>query len=231
MARKQRYYPGNEAAQVIWLTNYRGKISLHGPTCVLTAGEIADTIADIDFLIWVLGTWNRAIQKDAEEATDYKDSIEDGDGPSVPVPAASTFSSPPAVRPPGVLNRLFNQVARIKKAAGYTTPIGTDLGIIGAEDTAEHPVPLFKLKKVQGLTNEAVQVDFIKYDHPGVWIECRRNNGPWEPLGADLFAPYLDDRPLLVAGQAEVREYRLRWFDGNKPTGDWSPVMKITVGP
>ena len=231
MARKQRYYPGTEAAQILWLTNYRGKISIHGPTCGLTAGEITDTLADIDFLIWTLGTWNPAIQRDAGEATKYKDLIEDGTGPSVPVPPASTFASPPAVRPPGVLTRLFNQIARIKLAAGYTTAIGTDLGIIGAEDTTDRPFPEFTTKVEQGATGQRVRLVFTKFGHLGVTIESRRGTGAWEFLAIDTESPQLDERPLLVAGQPEVREYRMRWYDKDGPNGDWSPVQKVTVGP
>ncbi len=42
----------------------------------------------------------------------------------------------------------------------------------------------------------------------------------------DTVKPYSDDRPLLVPGTAETREYRLRWWDN----GDWNPVQKLTVG-
>ena len=49
-------------------------------------------------------------------------------------------------------------------------------------------------------------------------------------LAIDLESPYLDERPLLVAGQAETREYRMRWYDADGPNGDWSPVQKVTVG-
>jgi len=229
MAAKQRYYPGKEPAQVVWLGNFGGKLPTHGPTCGVAAGEITDTVADVVFLVWVLNVWNPAIQHDALEATKYRDLIEDGSGATVPVPAASTFTSPPAVRPPGVLTRLFNLVARMKLASGYTVPIGTDLGIIGAADTTEHPVPTFKLILVQLVTGQGVRITFTKFGHMGVVIESRRGNGPWEFLAIDTETPQLDERPLSVAGQPETREYRMRFWDG-EPNGDWSPVQKVTVG-
>ena len=40
---------------------------------------------------------------------------------------------------------------------------------------------------------------------------------------------YVDERPLLVAGTPEVREYRLRFWDKGTPNGDWTPVDKTTV--
>jgi hypothetical protein len=41
----------------------------------------------------------------------------------------------------------------------------------------------------------------------------------------------MDERPLLVAGQPEVREYRMRFWDKGTPNGDWTDVVKVTVSP
>ena len=76
-----------------------------------------------------------------------------------------------------------------------------------------------------------VRIDFTKFTHQGVYIESRRGGGPWGMIGIDTEKPYLDERPLAVAGQPEVREYRLRYWDKGTPNGDWSPVASITVAP
>ena len=44
-------------------------------------------------------------------------------------------------------------------------------------------------------------------------------------------SPYVDMRPLLVADQAEVREYRARFFDDGAPSSEWCDVAKLTLGP
>ena len=41
----------------------------------------------------------------------------------------------------------------------------------------------------------------------------------------------LDERPLLVPGTPEVREYRMRFWDKGTPNGDWTDVVKVTVSP
>jgi hypothetical protein len=41
----------------------------------------------------------------------------------------------------------------------------------------------------------------------------------------------MDERPLLVAGTPEVREYRMRFWDKGTPNGDWTDVTKVTVSP
>jgi hypothetical protein len=39
-----------------------------------------------------------------------------------------------------------------------------------------------------------------------------------------------DARPLAVRGQPEVSEYRARFFNGSENiSGDWSPVVAVTV--
>ena len=50
-------------------------------------------------------------------------------------------------------------------------------------------------------------------------------------LGIDLASPYMDERELLVAGQPELREYRLQWYDDEGANGEFSPVQTATVNP
>ena len=62
--------------------------------------------------------------------------------------------------------------------------------------------------------------------HEAVFVESRRGgpSAPWEFLGIDSESPYEDARPLLVAGQPEIREYRMRFWDKGTPNGDWTDV-------
>ena len=52
-----------------------------------------------------------------------------------------------------------------------------------------------------------------------------------EFLAIQTKSPCTDVRPLLVAGQAEVREFRARFWDDGQPNGDWCDVAKVTVSP
>lgn len=234
----QRFFPSREPAQIPWCQNYRTKIAVHGPACGESPEAIAAAQADMDYYVWVLQKFIPLIVADGEEATAYKKLIAKGGTPGmspVPAPVGTVFTgvnAPPALVPPGILTRLFAQVARMKASAGYKLNpemIGQDLGIIGAEDTTEHLFPEFKLKVEQGPTCQCVRIDFTKFGHAGVWIESRRNGGAWEFLAVDSEKPYLDERPLLASPAAETREYRLRFWDDG-PNGDWSPVQKVTVG-
>jgi len=82
------------------------------------------------------------MQQEAKGSTEYIAMIGMGSGAAkISLPTLPTFSNPPAVSYPGVLTRIFNQIARIKLSASYTDSIGKDLGIVGMMDASEHSVP------------------------------------------------------------------------------------------
>ena len=101
---------------------------------------------------------------------------------------------------------------------------------LSAEET-EKTVPKFLTTLEQGAGCQCVKHVFYKYTHQGVYIESRRGTGAWEFQAIDTESPYLDERPLLVTGVPEVREYRMRFWDKGTPNGDWTDVVKVTVSP
>jgi hypothetical protein len=131
---------------------------------------------------------------------------------------------------PGTLTRIFALIAKMKFSSAMTEAIDTDLGIIGSEAT-EKTVPKFITEMLQGSGCQCVKLTFYKYNHMGVYIESRRGTGAWEFQAIDTENPYMDERPLFVAGTPEVREYRMRFWDKGTPNGDWTDVVKVTVSP
>ena len=73
----------------------------------------------------------------------------------------------------GLLLRLFAFVQTIKASPNYTEAIGLQLGILGAEDAAENPLPTFTLKVERGDGCQCVKVIFKKYGRQGVVIFSR----------------------------------------------------------
>jgi len=63
-------------------------------------------------------------------------------------------------------------------------------------------------------------VRFFRYGYAGVAIQGRRGGSPW-----------FDARPLLVAAQPEVCEYRMQYYEGHAHSGDFTAVQSITVVP
>ena len=104
------------------------------------------------------------------------------------------------------------------------------MGIIGMADTAGHLTPTLTATLEQGNGVQRVSLGYTKYGHDGVHIESRRAQGDWEFIAISVVKPHLDERPLLVAGTPELRQYRMRYWDKGQPNGDYSAVQSVTVG-
>lgn len=234
---KQRYFPSREGQRIQWLKNYEMKFPVHAAVLGM-AGEVGQTLFDLAYAIFLLGTWHPGVQQDAEEATEYKKYMLDAPAvgePLTPLPTPTVFA-PPGLVLPGIFARLprmrSGQIARIKVAPGYTPEIGKDLDIIGPEEKQKDAAAFPKVTATvhDGSPNQEVELKFIKDGHEGVSIESRVNGGPWEHLAVDSASPYIDNRPLQTPGQAETREYRVRYWDKGQPNGNFTPVIKVTVG-
>ena len=227
----QAYFPNSEAARITWLIHFKTELPIHMPIEGINAEDVTNIIADIDFYTWLLSTWGPTIQKDALEATAYKAMIAAGFSMVLaPVPVHAVFSAPPVVRLPGVLTRVFNFVQRIKISHTYNESIGKDLGIVGVSNNVHHPTPVFSVVTERGMQIERVKLNFFKHQHDGVYIDCRRNTGPWEFIAIAMLKPYYDERALLDSDLSEIREYRLRWWDKSVAHGEWSNIQSVLLG-
>lgn len=242
--KRQRYYPSILAEQGNWNGNFADKIGDYEADLPLTPTQVTQAVADALYMKYCISQWLTDVRTFSLAATQALETLSSGTGtapylmPSFsppPLPPGDPTATPPipatAPVPPGALNRIFDLVQVIKRSPGYTDAIGSDLGILGEEDTAEHLFPEFTLKAEQGSGCQCVKVRFKKFGHYAVAIYSRRGGGDWVLLGIDAATPYEDDRELLVPGQPEVREYRLRFWDGGSENGDWTGVSTITVSP
>lgn len=231
--KRQDYYPSRIGDQVNWLDNYSVKLPTHGPTVEVAAGDITDSVNDAKYAKYVLGSWLSAVRAFSPSTTDAVDDVLTGEGTSaivLPTFVAPALPTGVTAALPGALTRIFALIAKMKLNGNYTEAIGTDLGIVGSE-AAEKATPKFSATLEQGSGCECVKLTFAKYGHMGVYIESRRGTGAWEFLAIDTESPYMDERPLLTAGQPEVREYRMRFWDKGTPNGEWTDVAKVTVSP
>jgi hypothetical protein len=143
--KRQPFYPSRVAEQILWLTNFTNKLAGHAPTLGLSTPACAAAIADARWLIYVLGSWQPAAKAWALACTDAAKEAQVGDGLGLmalptftPPPLPAAVGGLPAVVPvnTGALNRLFTVVQTLKEHAAFTEAIGSDLGLIGSEQTA-----------------------------------------------------------------------------------------------
>lgn len=232
--KRQRYFPSTLTARPEWFRNFADQLLAANATLGFITAEINPVVSDARFCEYASGTWLTAAREFGPAATAALEDFYTGSGTAPYVlPGFTPPDLPDGVVavPAGALERIFAFVKTIKARSTYTEAIGLQLGIVGQEDATEHPLPEFTLKQERAEGCQCVKVSFKKFGRQGVVIWCRRGGGAWEMLGIDLNTPYLDERPLLVAGQPEVREYRLQYYDDSAPTGDFTPVQSVTVTP
>ena len=232
--KRNKYFPRIKAQRPEWFATFAAQLILANPVLGLPAAAVTAIVADARFCEYACGIWLAAVREFGPAATASIEQLFSGSvGGSFALTVFAAPALPAGVVPvaAGALDRIFAFVQTIKAAPNYTEAIGLMLGIVGAEDTAVHDVPEFSLKVERAGGCECVRVVFRKFGHDGVVIFCRRNGGAWEMLAIDLASPYLDERPLLVPTAPETREYRLQFYDGSEPTGDFTPTQSVTVGP
>ncbi len=239
--KRQEYYPARVEAQPEWLENFAEKLLIHAATLGVTNTRRDAAVLDALWLKYVIGSWAPAARAWADSVTDVVVDAGGGTGSSAmvlpafiapPLPAAAAPLPATVAVAPGGLDRIFKLVKDIKNATGLTDAIASEMRIVGDETSPDaNPVPKLSLKVEQGPTCQCVRIKFIKYGRTGVYLESRRNGGAWEFLASPVRSPYTDNRALLSATAAEIREYRARYWENNAPTGDWTDVAKVTVAP
>ncbi|MFN0075462.1 MAG: hypothetical protein ACKVY0_03195 [Prosthecobacter sp.] len=235
--KRSNYYPNQLPERPEWHTNFAAKLQIYGPALPLTAAQINAAVADNRYLAYGLGDWISNVRDFAPACTAALANLATGTGGEAFVftpyntPVLPTLPAGITEVLPGALDRTFRLVQVIKGLPGYTDDMGMDLGIIGEEDTAEHTRPEFTLKAEAGDGCNCVRVRHKKFGHYAVAVYGKRGSGSFELLGISKDTPFQDARPLLVAGQPEIREYKLRFWDAGTESGDWTDVASITVSP
>ena len=234
------YYPAIVSEQPAWHFNYAEQLEALGVGMGLALADVTASVNDSKQVGYAIGAWLGAVREFGPGATGQVEVLKYGTGTVAFVLPELAPPAPPAGLTavlPGALARIFRFVKMIKGAPGYTVGKGLLLGVVGSEIPPPPPgpspaPPRITLKVQLGLEHDDVSVKFVKEGHEYIILESRRGpGGVWETLGMYPKSPILDSRALLVPGQAEIREYRARFYDNGQPNGDWCDVAKITVSP
>ncbi len=237
--KRNDYYPNALPERPEWHQNFAAKLLIYGPTLTLTTSQVNNGVADNLILAYGLGEWISNVREFAPACTASLTDLATGTGgdpfvfiaynapplPTLPVGITAVL--------PGALDRTFALVKVIKGMPGYTEAIGIDLGIVGAEATTDALHPTFTLK-AEGAGSggcNCVKIRHVRYGHYAVAVYSKRGTGDFELLGISAEAVFMDERPLLVPGQPEIRQYKERFWDAGTENGDWSDIGSITVSP
>ena len=207
------------------------KLGGYAVTLSIPAGDLTQLHADrlwFEFALLQTGVF----KDEYAERVEYKNILRNGPlgTPNNAWPTLDSIVFPPNTPPaPGIEPRVRALIRRLKAHANFTTAIGDDLDI---NTPAPTPPEIIKpTVRVEALPNCCTQGTYIKGEFDGALVQSKRGAGDWETLGVKMRASFTDERPPLNAGQPEIRQYRLRYMDGDTPVGEWSDVVSATLAP
>jgi len=227
--KRQDYFPLRIGNQIVWLRNAKTKLPLHSTALALVAGEVTAFLLDVDNAIYALDNYRGALETGKDAAYQR---IEDALFNDALLPDIVWLGfAPPAGAPTpvayGALKRIFDYINNtIKKAPGYDTAIGTDLGIEGAVMAAPDPTtaPDFSLRATSG---GKLEVLWTKGVFDGVKLEFDVGGGV---IKADFdLSPNYTLNWLPAAGLAAVVKVRLIYLYKGNEFGNWSPWQNWTL--
>ncbi len=226
------YLPSEEGLRAAWLNTFAERLAAYATTLGVSSADVNYLVAIAAAYSYAVYSLTSALRNLSRAVTLFKDNFE---GDRTPDPLAFpvlTLPQPP-IAPVGVnlqtgvfiwINDLVN---KIRKSPNYTEAIGIDLGIVAS------PKPPIALKgritKLEAFPGSEVDISFVRHGAKMAIIESKRGNGDWEVLDKIAASSYEDNRPPLVAGQPEVRIYRIRLSDGKNAFGDYSDEMSIST--
>ncbi len=157
----------------------------------------------------------------------YKDLVRRGGAGSLGAfPVAVTIPVPPPTLLPGVEDRFRLMAKRIKGSINYTKAIGEDLGIEVVQSTTEATTTVLKAK----LDGGHPVISFTKSKADGIRLYSKQGSETaFSFLAIDTRSPYVDNRPNLVPGTPEIREYYAFLYDDDAVIGVQSDTISITV--
>ncbi|MCF8257814.1 MAG: hypothetical protein K9J06_09680 [Flavobacteriales bacterium] len=220
------YLKKSDLEFVSQLNNFATKLPGYATALGLTVPETDAVQADSDLLGAVVMAVGSS-RTYAQGWTSFKDLARHGGEvvlPDYPV-AVNTVAMPPNVVP-GIEERFRELVRRIKANAAYTVGMGEDLGIEADDSMPVITAPELKLKMEGG----DIVISFKKGAAQGVKLYSKRGSETtFTFLAVDTRSPYVDNRPNLVEGVTEKREYYAFYLVDDAQVGDQSPTVSITV--
>jgi len=174
---KSDYVPKGDDAFVKWHDQFLREVTANGTSVGVTADELTD-----------LGADNTALHNKTNAAVTATAAALRANGERVTTRKAVERNA-----------RALGQ--RIRKNKNCTEEIAKQMGLVGEEDTTDMTVAQPVLV-ANPLPHGAVEIAFNKSKADGVNLYCQRDgDSGFVFLARDTASPYVDNRPLLVAGK------------------------------
>jgi len=221
------YFPYAEANQVIWIGNFKLKIADYLLILVITTEE-QDLVTLCHDAFIAMVNYIESLNAYSVAYTEYKHKLMEGKTGAA-LGAAPVPPVPPTIDPTtivGLFNRLFVLITSIKLRANYSPVIGKTLGVIGSEVVIDWTT--FHANLTGIALYLANQLSFVKKHLDGINLYSRLPGATEFTLLKYVgVSPFLDTRPLAVAGVIEKREYYAVGVVNDVEVGFPSPTITV----
>ena len=202
---KRDFMPKTQDSYLTWHDNYLSEATAHAAALGISAPDLA-----------AITTRNADLHARATAATTAQNAAK---------AATSKFTS--SIETSQQAERRNAKTWKLN--ANYTSAMGDELGIEGAEDSTDMESAKPNLKvAVKG--NGVVEVAFNKMNAEGVRLYGQRDGeSGWTLLARENYSPYVDNRPLQAANKPEIRKYKALFVIGREEVGLESDVVEATA--
>jgi hypothetical protein len=199
------FVPKSDDTLNTWLNNFKNKLAQYAATLNVSADDLAIYQNQCDALSAAILEVNN-FRKTMQQKVQGKDELR-----------FDTVSN---------IRTIAN---RIKTEPNYTQAIGNDLGIVSSDSIIDWTVAKPQLNAA--ITGGHVVLTFKRGQSNGIKIYSKRaGENAFSFLALDTHSPYHDNRPNLVEGVAEVRQYYAYFVDGHdEQVGIQSDTVNISV--
>ena len=226
--KKTYFIPRAMAKQLLWITNFNTKTIFHAATLNILAPALLILLNDTTAFTFMMAL-KTSVKKYAMTINSFLTQLAEGPLGITVVPFP-LFGTPDKI-PPAVAYGIFARcaiLARQMKANGCSDEIAKDLGIVGSDiaNSFTESQPELKLLLTAGI----ITGKYKRGQLNGIHLECRRGaETAFSYLLTANKASFKDDRPNLIAGQAETRHYRAWFILNDEVVGVVSNVVSISI--
>ena len=204
---KQDFIPTGDNEYSAWYATFSAGVTARQGTFGLTAPEVTQVTNDNTDIHTKLTNLNNANIAAAQAVADKRNSRT------------------------GTEARARALIRRLKAHPSYTPAIGQQLGVVGPEDTTDLNTAKPTLTGT-ALPHAACELKFSKSKADGVNIYGKRDgDADFVFLARDTSSPYVDNRPSLVAGKAENRQFKAIYVQGDGEVGHASDILTLVCLP
>lgn len=230
--KKTVYLPDADAGRLTWLINFNNKlVNTYAAQLGLTPAQLLYILNGLKMFTFILACMTSA-EKLYHACVSYKDGMNSsviGTVLKTPPPFEAPTGAPTTMVFFGLFEWIDVLVSNIKLNSAYSVEMGVDLDIIGTPTIINWAIAKPTKVKVASAAG-SVRGSYLKGKANGARVECKRGSETTFTTFSNVFkASFVDDRPNLIPGQPETRQYRIWYLVNDDVVGLVSSIVTITV--